>query len=70
MRAKKKQPENPEKSIANTMGNAVNAVKKLAEAMGQLPADKFLFPEINEEQQTIIPPFVEVQPEQPPECLR
>ena len=30
MRAKKKQPENPEKSIANTMGNAVNAVKKLS----------------------------------------
>lgn len=41
MRAKKKQPENPEKSIANTMGNAVNAVKKLAEAMGQLPAGAF-----------------------------
>ena len=54
MRAKKKQPENPEKSIANTMGNAVNAVKKLAEAMGQLPADKF--PEINDEQQ-IVPGF-------------
>lgn len=62
MRAKKKQPENPEKSIANTMGNAVNAVKKLAEAMGQLPADKF--PEINDEQQ-IGPGLDAVEIEQP-----
>lgn len=62
MRAKKKQPENPEKSIANTMGNAVNAVKKLAEAMGQLPADKF--PEINDEQQ-IVPGLDAVEIEQP-----
>ena len=28
MRAKKKQPENPEKSIANTMGNAVRSWRK------------------------------------------
>ena len=62
MTAKKKQPENPEKSIANTMGNAVNAVKKLAEAMGQLPADKF--PEINDEQQ-IGPGLDAVEIEQP-----
>lgn len=62
MRAKKKQPENPEKSIANTMGNAVNAVKKLAEAMGQLPADKF--PEINDEQR-IVPGLDAVEIEQP-----
>ena len=62
MRAKKKQPENPEKSIANTMGNAGNAVKMLAEAMGQLPADKF--PEINEEQQ-IVPGLQAVEIEQP-----
>ena len=62
MRAKKKQPENPEKSIANTMGNAVNAVKKLAEAMGQLPADKF--PEINDEQQ-IVPGLDAVEIERP-----
>jgi hypothetical protein len=62
MIAKKKQPENPEKSIANTMGNAVNAVKKLAEAMGQLPADKF--PEINDEQQ-IGPGLDAVEIEQP-----
>ena len=40
MIAKKKQPENPEKSIANTMGNAVNAVKKLAEAMGQMSQNR------------------------------
>lgn len=62
MIAKKKQPENPEKSIANTMGNAVNAVKKLAEAMGQSPADKF--PEINDEQQ-IGPGLDAVEIEQP-----
>lgn len=62
MRAKKKQPENPEKSIANAMGNSVNAVKKLAEAMGQLPADKF--PEINDEQQ-IVPGLDAVEIEQP-----
>lgn len=62
MRAKKKQPENPEKSIANTMGNAVNAVKKLAEAMGQLPADKF--PGINDGQQ-IVPGLDAVEIEQP-----
>lgn len=62
MRAKKKQPENPEKSIANAIGNAGNAVKKLAEAMGQLPADKF--PEINEEQQ-IVPGLDAVEIEQP-----
>lgn len=62
MRTKKKQPENPEKSIANAIGNAGNAVKKLAEAMGQLPADKF--PEINEEQQ-IIPELQGAEIEQP-----
>lgn len=62
MRAKKKQPENPEKSIANAVGNAGNAVKKLAESMGQLPADKF--PEINEEQQ-IVPGLQAVEIDQP-----
>lgn len=62
MRAKKKQPENPEKSIANAIGNAGNAVKMLAESMGQLPADKF--PEINEEQQ-IVPGLQAVEIEQP-----
>lgn len=34
MRAKMKNPENPEKSIVNAIGNAENAVKKIGEVMG------------------------------------
>jgi hypothetical protein len=39
MRAKMKNPENPEKSIVNAIGNAENAVKKIGEVMGQIPGD-------------------------------
>lgn len=49
MRAKSDKPGDPVKEIAGTVGNVAPD----------------MFPEINEEQQTIIPPFVEVQPEQP-----
>lgn len=34
-----KNPENPEKSIVNAIGNAENAVKKIGEVMGQIPGD-------------------------------
>jgi hypothetical protein len=49
MRAKSDKPGDPVKEVAGTVGNVAPD----------------MFPEINEEQQTIIPPFVEVQPEQP-----
>ena len=50
MRAKKSdKPGDPVKEVAGTVGNVAPD----------------MFPDINEEQQTIIPPFVEVQPEQP-----
>lgn len=49
MRAKSDKPSDPVKEVAGTVGNVAPD----------------MFPEINEEQQTIIPPFVEVQPEQP-----
>ena len=49
MRAKSDKPDDPVKEVAGTVGNVAPD----------------MFPEINEEQQTIIPPFVEVQPEQP-----
>lgn len=49
MRAKSNKPGDPVKEVAGTVGNVAPD----------------MFPEINEEQQTIIPPFVEVQPEQP-----
>lgn len=62
MRAKRTKQDEPDKIIANAIGNAGDAVKKLADAMGQLPADKF--PEINEEQQ-IIPGMDAVEIEQP-----
>lgn len=39
MRAKMKNPENPEKSIVNAIGNAGNAAKKIGEVMGQIPGD-------------------------------
>lgn len=39
MRAKMKNPENPEKNIVNAIGNAENAVKKIGEVMGQIPGD-------------------------------
>ena len=39
MRAKMENPENPEKSIVNAIGNAENAVKKIGEVMGQIPGD-------------------------------
>lgn len=61
MRAKKTKQETPKESVVNAIGG-VNAVKKMADAMGQLPADKF--PEINEEQQ-IIPGMDAVEIEQP-----
>jgi hypothetical protein len=48
MRAKSDKPGDPVKEVAGTVGNVAPD----------------MFPEINEEQQTIIPPFVEVQPEQ------
>lgn len=49
MRAKSDKPGDPVKEVAGTVGNVAPD----------------MFPEINEEQQTIIPTFVEVQPEQP-----
>lgn len=49
MRAKSDKPGDPVKEVAGTVGNVAPD----------------MFPEINDEQQTIIPPFVEVQPEQP-----
>lgn len=49
MRAKSDKPGDPVKEVAGTVGNVAPD----------------MFPEINEEQQTIIPPFVEVQPQQP-----
>lgn len=49
MRAKSDKPGDPGKRGAGTVGNVAPD----------------MFPEINEEQQTIIPPFVDVQPEQP-----
>lgn len=49
MRAKSDKLGDPVKEVAGTVGNVAPD----------------MFPEINEEQQTIIPPFVEVQPEQP-----
>ena len=49
MRAKSDKPGDPVKEVAGTVGNVAPD----------------MFPEINEEQKTIIPPFVEVQPEQP-----
>lgn len=49
MRAKSDKPGDPVKEVAGTVGNVAPD----------------MFPEINEEQQTIIPPFVDVQPEQP-----
>lgn len=49
MRAKSDKPGDPVKEVAGTVGNVAPD----------------MFPEINEEQQTIIPLFVEVQPEQP-----
>lgn len=61
MRAKRN--EQKDMSIANAAGSAVNAVKKLAEAMGNLPADKF--PEIDDEQQKIVPDMEALEIEQP-----
>lgn len=49
MRAKSDKPGDPVKEVAGTVGNVAPD----------------MFPEINEEQQAIIPPFVGVQPEQP-----
>lgn len=49
MRAKSDKPGDPVKEVAGTVGNVAPD----------------MFPGINEEQQTIIPPFVDVQPEQP-----
>lgn len=51
MGAKKTKQETPRESVTNAIGGVTNAVKKLADAMGQLPADTF--PEINEEQQIV-----------------
>ena len=62
MRAKKTKQETPKESVVNAIGGVTNAFKKMANAMGQLPADKF--PEINEEQQ-IIPGMDAVEIEQP-----
>lgn len=62
MRAKKTKQETTKESVVNAIGGVTNAVKKMADAMGQLPADKF--PEINEEQQ-IIPGMDAVEIEQP-----
>lgn len=61
MRAKRN--EQKDISIANAIGSAGNAVKKLAEAMGNLPADKF--PEIDDEQQKIVPDMEALEIEQP-----
>lgn len=51
MGAKRTKQETPKESVTNAIGGVTNAVKKLADAMGQLPADKF--PEVNEEQQIV-----------------
>ena len=51
MGAKKTKQETPKECVTNAIGGVTNAVKKLADAMGQLPADTF--PEINEEQQIV-----------------
>ena len=61
MRAKRN--EQKDMNIANAIGSAGNAVKKLAEAMGNLPADKF--PEIDDEQQKIVPDMEALEIEQP-----
>lgn len=61
MRAKRN--EQKDMSIANAIGSAGDAVKKLAEAMGNLPADKF--PEIDDEQQKIVPDMEALEIEQP-----
>lgn len=58
-----KRNEQKDMSIANAIGSAGNAVKKLAEAMGNLPADKF--PEIDDEQQKIVPDMEALEIEQP-----
>lgn len=50
-------------SIANAIGSAGNAVKNLAESMGNLPADKF--PGIDDEQQKIVPGMEALEIEQP-----
>ena len=62
MRAKKTKQETPKESVVNAISGVTNAVKKMADAIGQLPADKF--PEFNEEQQ-IIPGMDAVEIEQP-----
>lgn len=62
MRAKKTKQETPKESVINAIGGVTNAVKKMADAMGQLPADKF--PEINEDQ-NIVPGLDPVEIEQP-----
>lgn len=49
MRTKSDKPGNPVKEVAGTVGNVAPD----------------MFPEVNEEHQTIIPSLVEVQPEQP-----
>lgn len=50
-------------SLANAIGSAGNAVKNLAESMGNLPADKF--PGIDDEQQKIVPDMEALEIEQP-----
>jgi hypothetical protein len=49
MRTKSDKPGDPVKEVAGTVGNIAPE----------------MFPEVNEEQQHIIPPFVEMEPEQP-----
>lgn len=61
MRAKRN--EQKDMSIANAIGISGNAVKKLAEAMGNLPADKS--PEIDDEQQKIVPDMEALEIGQP-----
>lgn len=61
MRAKRN--EQKDMSIANAIGSSGNAVKKLAEAMGNLPADKS--PEIDDEQQKIVPDMEALEIGQP-----
>lgn len=53
-------------SIANAIGSAGNAVKNLAESMGNLPVDKF--PGIDDEQQKIVPDMEALEIEQPAEA--
>ena len=62
MTAKKTKQETPKESVVNAIVGVTHAVKKMADAMGQLPADRF--PEINEEQQ-VIPAMDAVEIEQP-----